>query len=332
MNRNRIIFFVCVSSALILAGCNRPAAKGQESDARIPVIFDTDANNELDDQHALAYLLLNDSVFRTIGVTVNATWNGGAVGKHVKEAERIVQLCGLKGTIPVLTGANEGFPEIRGQINDPRFDGYQAVDFIIREALKERDRTLTVIAVGKLTNMALALLKEPSVAERIRLVWLGSNYPDPGEYNQMNDTAAMSFVLGTPVPFEMVTVRYGKPSGTAEVTVTQQEIFERMPGLGPETEEPVTGRHGGTFTRFGDYSVSLFSHAEFSGENRSRALFDMAAVAIVKDPSWARASRIPCPVYLDDVWKQQPGNQRTITVWEDFNRDLIIADFFATFH
>ena len=30
----------------------------------IPVIFDTDANNELDDQHALAYLLLNDSTFQ----------------------------------------------------------------------------------------------------------------------------------------------------------------------------------------------------------------------------------------------------------------------------
>ena len=331
MNRNRLILLVCLSSALILAGCNRPAVTGQESDERIPVIIDTDANNELDDQHALAYLLLNDSVFHTVGVTVNATWNGGDVGEHLKEAERIVQLCGLKGSIPVLKGANDGFPEIRGHIDDPQFDGHMAVDFIIREALEERDCTLVIIPVGKLTDLALALLKEPSVSEHIRVVWLGSNYPDPGEYNQMNDTAAMNYILKTGVPFEMVTVRYGKPSGTAAVSVTREEIFERMPGLGPESPEPVTGRHGGTFTRFGDYSVSLFSHVEFSGENTSRALFDMAAVAIVKDPSWARATRIPCPVYLDNAWVEQPGNSRKITVWEDFNRDLIMADFFATF-
>ncbi|MEZ4826809.1 MAG: hypothetical protein R3C61_11045 [Bacteroidia bacterium] len=35
--------------------------------AKIPVIFDTDANNELDDQHALAYLLSNADVFNILG-------------------------------------------------------------------------------------------------------------------------------------------------------------------------------------------------------------------------------------------------------------------------
>jgi purine nucleosidase len=37
------------------------------------VIFDTDANNEIDDQHALAYLLFSGDVFAVEGVTVNAT-------------------------------------------------------------------------------------------------------------------------------------------------------------------------------------------------------------------------------------------------------------------
>lgn len=34
-----------------------------KADKRISVIFDSDANNELDDQHALAYLLFNADVF-----------------------------------------------------------------------------------------------------------------------------------------------------------------------------------------------------------------------------------------------------------------------------
>ena len=46
---------------------------------RIPVIVDTDANNELDDQHALAYVLLNGDTFDVEGVTVNATRGGGDI-------------------------------------------------------------------------------------------------------------------------------------------------------------------------------------------------------------------------------------------------------------
>ena len=43
------------------------------SDERIRVIFDTDANNELDDQHALAYLLFSGNAFAVEGITVNST-------------------------------------------------------------------------------------------------------------------------------------------------------------------------------------------------------------------------------------------------------------------
>jgi len=319
---------VLLLAAIAFTACtNRTPVTGD----RIPVIFDTDANNELDDQHALAYLLLNPEVFEPIGITVNATWNGSEVGEHVKEAERIVSLCGMEGRVRVLTGANGGFEEIRDHIGEPAFDGHAAVDFIIREAMKERDRTLVVIPVGKLTNVALALMKEPAIAGRIRVVWLGSNYPDKGEYNMDNDIPSMNYVLQTSVPFEIATVRYGKPSGTAAVMVTRDEIFHKMPGLGPRVSEPVIGRHGGEFTCFGDYSVSLFQHVEHFGEGYTRSLFDMAAVAIVKDPSWAKASEIPGPVYADTAWVEQPDNPRKVVIWENFDKEGILADFYAAF-
>ncbi len=294
------------------------------------MIFDTDANNELDDQHALAYLLLNRPFFNVLGITVNATRNGGAVEKHYEEAVRIVKLCDLEGQISVYKGADGNFGEISDQLTGDTFDGSEAVGFMIREAEKEREQPLVVIAVGKLTNVALAVKKSPDIADRIRLVWLGSNYPEPGEYNQENDTVAMNFLLNSNIPFEMVTVRYGQPSGTAAVTVTQEEINRRMPGLGPVAREPVTGRHGGTFTSFGDYSVSLFKYIDYSDDLRTRALFDMAAVAIVKDPSWADTVEIPAPILTDDRWVDRPGNPRSIVVWENFNREAIITDFFQT--
>lgn len=327
----RHLFFLAIISAALLMACsNRPGNGQADPPSPIPVIFDTDANNELDDQHALAYLLLSDSVFDVVGITVNATWNGGDIDQHFLEADRVIRLCGWEGRVPLLKGANGSFEEIRGSIHEPGFDGAEAVNFIISKAAVDRDRPLVLLPVGKLTNIALALLKEPSLAERVRVVWLGSNYPDPGEYNQDNDTAAMNFVLGTNVPFEMVTVRGGKPSGTAAVTVTQKEISVRMPGLGPRVDEPVTGRHGGTFTTFGDYSVNLFEYIDYYDQARSRSLFDMAAVAIVKDPSWASGKEIPAPVLVKNRWVDRPGNRRTITVWENFDRDQIVDDFYRT--
>jgi hypothetical protein len=92
----------------------------------------------------------------------------------------------------------------------------------------------------------------------------------------------------------------------------------------------VVGRHGGEFTTFGDYSIDLFHHIELSGDPPSRALFDMAAVAIVKHPAWATRIRIPAPILDGGTWRDRPGNPRSIVIWENFNRDAIVADFFAT--
>ncbi len=281
------ILLLILSTVFFLQGCNNPGS--------IPVILDTDANNELDDQHAMAYLLLNDEVFNTIGITVNATRSGGEIGEHVKEAQRVITLCNKSNEVPLFAGANGSFTDIRPHLKEPGFDGHEAVDFIIEEAMKKRKEKLVLVPVGKLTNIALALEKEPAIADRVRVVWLGANYPDPGEYNLDNDVPSMNFILQTSVPFEMVTVRYGLPSGTAAVTVTQQEVFEKMPGLGPRAEEAITGRHGGSFNTFGDYSVDLFSHIDFYDEHKSRSLFDMAAVAIVKDATWATCHRNPLP-------------------------------------
>jgi hypothetical protein len=128
----------------------------------------------------------------------------------------------------------------------------------------------------------------------------------------------------------MVTVRYGKATGTDFVRVTKQEIDQNMPGRGPVMDEPVMGRHNEAFVTFGDYSVNLFNHAVFYGDPPSRALFDMAAAAILKNPAWARPGQIPAPVYKPEGWIEQPDNKRMITVWEFFERDSIINDFFGT--
>jgi purine nucleosidase len=294
------------------------------------VLLDTDANNELDDQHAIAYLLFSGDVFDVEGITVNRTRGGGDVEKQAEEAERIVRLAGLERRFRVIRGANGSFAEIAPQLDRPDFDGAAAVNLIIQEAHESAARPLVLLPVGKLTNIALALKKDPSIARLVRVVWLGSNYPEPGEYNQENDEGALSYILDTDVPFEIALVRYGTPTGTDAVRVTLEEVRATMPGLGRRVREPVVGRNGGAFRTFGDYSVDLFEHINLDGNPPSRALFDMAAVAVVKNPAWAHPVRIPAPRLVEGKWVARPDNPRTIVLWERFDRGAIVGDFYRT--
>jgi inosine-uridine nucleoside N-ribohydrolase len=324
----------CTSSPSPTADTERrPSATASAPSAqatRVRVLVDTDANNELDDQHALAYVLLNGDTFDVEGITVNATRGGGDIRQQVEEARRVLALCTLEGRIPLHGGANGSFTQIRPHLAEARFDGADAVNFIIERARAAGDARLVLLPIGKLTNVALALAKDPAIAAKVRIVWLGSNYPEPGEYNQENDLEAVRYVLSVDVPFEIATVRYGKGTGTDAVRVTREEIGARMPGRGPRATTPVTGRHGQAFRTFGDYSVNLFEHIELDGTPPSRALYDMAAAAILKNPAWARAQEQPAPALVGERWEERPNNPRRITVWTHFDREAIVADFHET--
>jgi len=324
---NRIIFlsfFVFLFSACT----SQKKEKVQNKSEKIKILIDTDANNELDDQHALAYAFLNNDAFEIAGITVNNTINGEGIQGHYDEALRIIRLFNLEDKIPLKKGASGNYNEIAPNILEPDFDGAEAVDFIIQEALKMKDEKLVLLPVGKLTNVTLAILKEPKIIDKIRVVWLGSNYPDAGEYNLENDTTSVNPVIESGVDFEMVTVRYGLPTGTAAVSVTLDDIQQNVKGKGPKAKTAITGRHGEEFTTFGDYSVNLFEHIDMHGNPPSRALFDMAAVAIVKNPKWAQKVEIPAPKLSGSAWIGKPENQRKIYIWENFNRDAIVNDFY----
>jgi inosine-uridine nucleoside N-ribohydrolase len=321
---NQLFNFVLI--LLLISSCQltqKPVEK-----TRIKIIIDSDANNELDDQHALAYAFLNSEVFEVVGITVNNTRNGDGIQGQYDEALRVIQLFNLEDKMPLYKGADKSYAEIVPFIDDTVFDGKPAVDFIIREALKMKNEKLVLVPIGKLTNIALAIKKNQEIINKIRVVWLGSNFPGPGEYNLDNDTTAVNPVIESGVPFEMVTVRYGEPSGTAAVTVTREEVTNFLKGNGPEIENGITGRHGGTFDCFGDYSSNLFEHAEMQGNPPSRALFDMAAVAIIKNPDWAEKKVVPAPKLQGSNWLEQPHNQHKIVIWEKFKRDSIVTDLF----
>lgn len=323
MNKTAISIIITV---FFFTSCQKAEQKTEFP--KLKILIDSDANNELDDQHALAYAFLNSDVFDVVGVTVNNTRNGDGIQGQYDEALRIIQMFNLENKIPLLKGAEKSYAEIVDEIAQDRFDGSDAVNFIIEKAMQSGKEKLVLVPIGKLTNIALALKKEPKITDKVRVVWLGSNYPYPGEYNLDNDTTSVNPVIESGVEFEMVTVRYGQSGGTAAVNVTRNEISRNLAGKGPKSKDEITGRHGGTFTCFGDYSVNLFDHIDMHGNPPTRSLFDMAAVAILKNPDWAEKTEIPSPRLQRVEWIDKPENKSTIFIWENFNRDAIINDFF----
>lgn len=111
-----------VLMAFILSGCKNASNESVCNTYKHHIIFDTDANNEVDDQYALAYLLFSGNHFAVEGVTVNATSDPDSYGSfspvsdHYNEARRIMKLCGVFDKIPLFTGAQGSFDEIKDKI------------------------------------------------------------------------------------------------------------------------------------------------------------------------------------------------------------------------
>jgi len=306
----KLFILICIT---ILAACSQPVQE------KIPVILDTDANNELDDQHAIAYLVFNDELFDVKGITTNRTMSGGLVDEHTKEAVRIVKLCHADDKFPVISGANGHFDSLRHHINQEEYDGKKAVDFIIKTAHEmPPGEKLLLLPVGKLTNIALTLVKDPSIVPKVKVVWLGSNWPESGEYNLWNDTSAINPIIESGVETWICTVK----GGTMEVRTTRTEITERFSGKGKEAD-PIEGRHGGSFTRLGDYLVNLWENVD----QETRSLFDMAAVANVKNTGWAEPTVVYGPRWQNGGWITVKSKSDSVVFWRNYDVEGVMTDF-----
>lgn len=163
--------------------------------SRVRVICDNDFQGDPDGLIQLAHLLLSDSVdTRAIIGSHLGSYEGdddplSAASEEAVEgmrelfnhtaqaavdaAQKIVDLCGLADSVPVLAGSDHAIKSIHEPTDN------EAVRFIIAEALREdTDLPLYVVCGAGLTSVASALLIEPRIASRLTLVWIGgSEYP-----------------------------------------------------------------------------------------------------------------------------------------------------------
>jgi inosine-uridine nucleoside N-ribohydrolase len=185
-----------------IAGCQQP----------IPIIFDTDIGSDIDDALALALALQSPE----LDVRAVTTVSDDTVGRS-RLAWKELGLYGRRD-IPLATGAPETLvdPAMTPRV-PPQFQVLTAQDILppaarrraadlIVDTLLDSPQKLTLVPVGPLTNIALALKMEPRIKEKIeRIVLMGGAFGllRP-EYNIRRDYLAASIVFGSGVPITAV--------------------------------------------------------------------------------------------------------------------------------
>ena len=84
----------------------------------------------------------------------------------------------------------------------------EVVDKIIETVLKN-DHT-TIIAIGAITNIALAITKEPSIIDKMKVIWLGGNSflsHQNQEFNFRQDINAVKLVFDSKVKLTVIPCR-----------------------------------------------------------------------------------------------------------------------------
>ena len=183
------------------------------------ILIDCDPGH--DDMVAIMLALASPEL-ELAGITTVA---GNQTGeKTFRNALRTLTLIG-RTDIPVARGADRPLlrpqtvaPEIHGvsgldgaPLPEPGFAGSprHAVDVIIETVMKSRE-PITLVPTGPLTNVALALLKEPALASRVeRIVLMGgavhdSNISPAAEFNIFVDPEAAQVVFRCGAPIVMV--------------------------------------------------------------------------------------------------------------------------------
>jgi inosine-uridine nucleoside N-ribohydrolase len=197
----RRIALVFVSVAVFAAAQTKP----------IPVIFDTDIGDDIDDALALALALQSPELnVRAVTTVIDRTTERTRLAwKELGLYARRDIVLGTGSDEPLLdpvrpTRAPQ-FQVLTPEDVAPETANRRAADVIIDTLLRSQEK-ITVIPVGPLTNIALALKLEPRIKAKIeRIVLMGGafNMLIP-EYNIMRDRIAAAIVFRSGVPITAV--------------------------------------------------------------------------------------------------------------------------------
>lgn len=275
----------------------------------VRMVLDTDAWNEIDDQFALAHLLLAPDRVRLEAVYAAPFCNARAAspgeGMRRSEAEIRRVLGALPDRqVPVFPGSDRWLTDAGTPVASAA-----ATDLIERS--RGGDSPLYVVAIGAPTNVASALLADPSLAERIVVVWLGGNalnWGSAAEFNLQQDPAASRVLLDCGVPLVLIPC-----NGVADRMITTKGEIEQYVRPGGEV---------------GTLLAELYRDFVPDEPGHSKVIWDLAATAWVLHRDWLETELTSSPVLTSGLtWSRDPRRHLILSATQ-VGRDQIFGDLF----
>ncbi len=274
------------------------------------IVLDTDIGDDIDDALALA-LALNSPEIELLGITTVF----GDTQKRAQLAMHILHTFGRQD-IPIAVGVGKPLQQYSSpstvtqtevldnkQYDEDTFSTFSGPEFIVQQALEHAEK-LTLVCIGPLTNVALALLIEPRIAKAIgRIVMMGgsSGMPLP-ERNVRSDVQAAHMILSSGIPITLIGLNVTRRcqlrkrdmkqlqnSTTAQsqllyrlLTVWQQHR-SRWQTKRPFLHDPLTiaALCMPELLQFRDMPVHVIEHGPFRGVMMSHILGDLPVHAAV---------------------------------------------------
>lgn len=278
---------------------------------RCRIVLDTDTFNEVDDQFALAHLLLSPDQVDLEAVYAapffNSRSSGPAEGmeKSYEEIHRVLDLVLSEKRPAVFRGSTAYLPDAVTPVMS------EMIADLVERALAPGKDLLHVVAIGAITNIASALLAEPRIASKIKVIWLGGHAPHwrhTNEFNLRQDLHAARVLLDHEVP--LVLVPCNPVASHLSVTV-------------PELE-----KHLAPYSRLGAYLTDIVRDYGDNHPGWSKVIWDIAASAWILDPGWVPSDEKDSPVLRDDLTWESGKNRRKIHIAYHAYRDAIFSDFY----
>jgi len=293
------------SDSVLLERLNLPEGK-------IDMILDTDTYNEIDDQFALVYALRSKERLNIKAVYAAPFFNDRSIDPAdgmEKSYEEILRVFDRMGQ-----NLHEGFA-FKGstrflESTDTPCDS-EAVRDLIKKAV-EAKKTLYVVAIGAITNIASAILLKPEITEKIVVVWLGGHahyWPDTKEFNLAQDVAAARVILDCGVPL---------------VQIPCMPVASHLITTLTELEQQIEGK-----SSIGRYLTDIVRNYSKNHYAWSKVIWDISAIAYLINPSWIKTQITHSPILTDQVTWSTDRSRHFIKTAVSVDRDSIFKDLFS---
>ena len=172
----------------------------------VDVVLDTDTYNEIDDQFAISYMIKSAHKINVKGICAAPFFNEKALSpadgmeKSYDEILKLLSLADKEELKSIVYKGSKSY--LPNEITPVESD---AAEFMARLAQGySPEKPLYIVAIGAITNVASAILKEPKMKENCVVIWLGghaTHIPSAaGEFNMRQDIAAARVVFGCGIP------------------------------------------------------------------------------------------------------------------------------------